>query len=408
MQVIMLIPLTNLGYGFQVLCICFGRVVLNLRLLKMKRQMEKSKSCEKILTVTVDNASSNDVALKELSKRIGDWGVPNALLHGGKNLQMRCVAHILNLIVNDGLSVMKIFIGAIRNAVRYVRSSPQRLDFFKGCVERVKLECKGLVILDVPTRWNSTFLMLERALTFQKAFDRMVEEDAGNFWAWLQGDKGEKPKEGPPASVDWQYGEQFVDFLRPFYEITLKVCCSNSPTVHSTFGDILSIYGLLQEQKNPCLSEIASPMQDKFLKYWGSFDKLNHYLFIAIVLDPRHFVDYFEILDDGDMDENVEANTKSVKDLLYDLYKVYEEEGRESGVGEVGGSQVSSEAQSSSTKGLTELEKRLKEKEQRRRAKKAEIVNNDVDKYLRYPIERDGVSHPNSGIFYFIFIELKV
>ncbi|XP_062017769.1 zinc finger BED domain-containing protein RICESLEEPER 2-like [Rosa rugosa] len=277
---------------------------------------------------------------------------------------MRCVAHILNLIVNDGLSVMKIFIGAIRNAVRYVRSSPQRLDFFKKCVERVKLECKGLVILDVPTRWNSTFLMLERALKFQKAFDRMVEEDAGNFCAWLEGAKGEKPKEGPPASVD------------------------------CTFGDILSIFGLLQEQKNPCLSEITSPMQDKFIKYWGSFDKLNHYLFIAIVLDPRHklekVVDYFEILDDGDTDENVEANTKTVNDLLYDLYKVYEEEGRESGVGEVVSSQVSSEGISSSSKGLTELEKRLKEKEQKRRAKKAGIVSNDVDRYLGDPIEGDG------------------
>ncbi|XP_024171622.1 zinc finger BED domain-containing protein RICESLEEPER 2-like [Rosa chinensis] len=216
---------------------------------------------------------------------------------------------------------------AIRNAVRYVRSSAssQRLDFFKECVERVKLECKELVVLDVPTRWNSTFLRLERALKLQKAFDRMTEDDA--------------------------------------------------------------------EQSNSCLLDIASPMQDKFNKYWGSFEKLNPYLFIGIVLNPCHklekVVDYFEILD-GEMDEKVEANTKRVKDLLYDLHKVYEEEGRENGVSEVSVTQASSEGVSSSIKGCTELERKLKEKEQRRRAKKAEIINNDVDRYLGDPIEGDG------------------
>ncbi|KAM5559354.1 hypothetical protein ABKV19_020819 [Rosa sericea] len=181
--------------------------------------------------------------------------------------------------------------------------------------------------------------------------------------------------------------------MRPFYEVTLKVCCSTSPTIHNTFDDLLRIYDVLQEQSNPCLLEIASPMQDKFNKYWGSFEKLNSYLFIGIVLDPRHklekVVDYFEIID-GEMDEKVEANTKSVKDLLYDFYRVYEEEGRGSGVSEVNSTQTSSEGVSSSSKGCTELERRLKEKEQRRRAKKAEIINNDVDRYLGDPIEGDG------------------
>ena len=33
------------------------------------------------------------------------------------------------------------------------------------------------MVLDVPTRWNLTFLMLRSALKFEKAFDRLKDED---------------------------------------------------------------------------------------------------------------------------------------------------------------------------------------------------------------------------------------
>ena len=229
---------------------------------------------EKILTITVDNASSNDAGLKDLIKRISSWRVPNALLHDGKNLHMRCVAHILNLIVNDGLGLLNKCIQSIRNAVRYARSSPQRLDMFKSCVEKVKIESKGLVIMDVPTRWNSTFLMLQAALKFRKAFDRLVEDD-GHYFGYFHGDNQEKSREGPPCDDDWEKAEVFANFLRPFYEVTLKVCCSNSPTIHTIFGDLVKIQGLLKETGNTLLSTISIPMQDKYDKYWENIDKVN-------------------------------------------------------------------------------------------------------------------------------------
>ncbi|KAK9291706.1 hypothetical protein L1049_019655 [Liquidambar formosana] len=65
----------------------------------------------------------------------------------------------------------------VRNAVRYVRSSPSRMAKFKNCAEKEAIEFKDQVCLDVPTRWNSTYLMLERALQFRKAFERLEEED---------------------------------------------------------------------------------------------------------------------------------------------------------------------------------------------------------------------------------------
>ena len=37
----------------------------------------------------------------------------------------------------------------IRNAVKFVRFSPSRLDSFKACVAKEEIPCKGLVVMDV-------------------------------------------------------------------------------------------------------------------------------------------------------------------------------------------------------------------------------------------------------------------
>jgi hypothetical protein len=66
---------------------------------------------EKLLTVTVDNCTSNDKALETLVTKIGK----SKLLLEGTMLHMRCCAHILNLIVKDGLDVMKSAIQESKN-----------------------------------------------------------------------------------------------------------------------------------------------------------------------------------------------------------------------------------------------------------------------------------------------------
>lgn len=125
---------------------------------------------EKVFTVTVDNASSNDGAIRFLKTMLKG---PNDVLDC-KYLHLRCCAHIINLVVRDGLEEQCDSISKIRNAVRYVRSSPARYSSFKDSVERVEIKCKQKPCLDVDTRWNSTFLMLEMAVKFQDAFDRYV------------------------------------------------------------------------------------------------------------------------------------------------------------------------------------------------------------------------------------------
>ena len=125
---------------------------------------------KKVLTLTVDNASSYDLAIKYLKEVIKLW---DDCVLNAEFLHMRCVAHILNLVVKDGFREVDRAVLKVRAAVKYVRSSPARLKKFRACVLEESLSCKGLVNLDIKTRWNFTYNMLKIALTFRKAFKNL-------------------------------------------------------------------------------------------------------------------------------------------------------------------------------------------------------------------------------------------
>lgn len=83
---------------------------------------------------------------------------------------MRCCAHILNLIVQDCLKEIDVAVIKVRETVKYYKGSQGRKHKFFTCVSHVELDyAKGLK-QDVPTRWNSTYCMLESALYYKKAF----------------------------------------------------------------------------------------------------------------------------------------------------------------------------------------------------------------------------------------------
>lgn len=56
---------------------------------------------------------------------------------------MRCVAHIINIIVQDGLKEVGDPMKRVRQAMRYIRQSPARIKRFKDCCEIGKIESKN-------------------------------------------------------------------------------------------------------------------------------------------------------------------------------------------------------------------------------------------------------------------------
>ena len=102
-----------------------------------------------IFSVTVDNASSNDISIAYFKKKLLTWSVSSVR---SKYVHMRCFAHILNLVINEGLKDGNLVIKRVREAVRYVRNSPARLRKFRDYSDLVGIKCKSSLSLDVPTR----------------------------------------------------------------------------------------------------------------------------------------------------------------------------------------------------------------------------------------------------------------
>ncbi|KAL1148125.1 hypothetical protein V6Z11_A10G103600 [Gossypium hirsutum] len=250
---------------------------------------------DKLFTVTVDNASSNDVAIGYLRKK---FNPRRGLVQNGKYLHMRCMTHIVNLIVVEGLKEMNKSVERVRGAVRYVRQSPARLQKFKECVVVENIECKKMLCLDVCTRWNSTYLILDTAQNFERAFERFEEQDT-NFRVELE--RGE----GWHSVDDWANIRNLRDFLEHFYEVTLRI----SGTSYVTNVDF---------------NVMAIKMKEKYDKYWGDIDKMNLLMFVACVLDPRQKLKYLEFAhSEMSSFEKACEMMQKLKESLYEFFDEY-------------------------------------------------------------------------------------
>ena len=127
-------------------------------------------------TITLDNANNNDAAVRILKDAI-----KRKLMLGGKIFHVRCCAHVINLLVQDGLSEIETVIENVRENVKYLIASEARLIKFGEIAKQLQLLSKKL-ILDCPTHWNATYAMLAAALEFREVFPRYKDRDAGYNW----------------------------------------------------------------------------------------------------------------------------------------------------------------------------------------------------------------------------------
>ncbi|XP_039120478.1 zinc finger BED domain-containing protein RICESLEEPER 2-like [Dioscorea cayenensis subsp. rotundata] len=129
----------------------------------------------RVFTLTLDNASTNDTCATLLKTQLLN---KNGLVYGGKYFHMRCWAHIMNLVVQDGLKCIDPCVTKIRECVKYVKGSQVRKQMFLECVAHSSLDSKKGLRQDVTTRWNSTYIMLESAIYYRRAFMHLELSDS--------------------------------------------------------------------------------------------------------------------------------------------------------------------------------------------------------------------------------------
>lgn len=261
----------------------------------------------KVFSITVDNASANDVAVDELRK---DLLETHSLPCDGKFLHIRCAAHILNLIVRAGLALVDESVVKLRLIAKYIEWSDSRLTRFEEACRSSNSGFSGRLKLDVSTRWNSTYLMLRKCLEAKVGIDRFCVLESGI-----------------PYFIDaneWQTVQNVCDFLEAFYDVTVLFSGSDYPTANLYFENVVYIEHLLVKahaDPSDCIKKMAAPMLEKFSKYWENYTSI---FAVAVMLDPRYKINYvkemYGILYE---DEEVNRKVQEAYNAFTELYEYY-------------------------------------------------------------------------------------
>ncbi|RZC83821.1 hypothetical protein C5167_046611 [Papaver somniferum] len=164
---------------------------------------------------------------------------------------------------------------------------------------------------DVKTRWNSTYLMLQSCISYEKVFThlRLVDPDYAES----------------PNGEEWEQIKVVTKFLKVFYDLTTLFSGKKYPTSNFYFDGVCQIKVLLdQETTNDIefIRNMAKKMQEKFAKYWKN---LSPILAMAVVLDPRLKFEFVEFTLEKvyPVEREMKKEVDIIRKRMAALYKEY-------------------------------------------------------------------------------------
>lgn len=294
---------------------------------------------KKVQGITVDNASANTKLMEELSKIMINFKASEQ--------HYRCLAHLLNLAVQDFLKILRIDdikdtdensdgeendtddentkddeefysenlgrtspLSKLRSLFSLLKNSEQRRNKLISCctVCNVKFLAPNI---DVTTRWNSTYDMLTLAFKMKPALNMLCENnfDLQKFVL---------------SAKEWEILEEASTFLEYFNVLSIKLSGDKYVTLPSVIiGFNLLLDKLEVAKNNLILKDVRTQVQEilldaleaaieKLLKHYRKF----HWVYcVVLILDPRHKIETFQFTEWG------KEMAKQSIEMFYQIYE---------------------------------------------------------------------------------------
>ncbi|XP_014677757.1 PREDICTED: zinc finger BED domain-containing protein 1-like, partial [Priapulus caudatus] len=214
--------------------------------------------------VVTDNASNMDIAVRE----------------AGIGPHVKCFAHTINLATQRGLQTpaMERLLGRFKRIINYFHRSTSAAALLKEKQKMLQLPVHKLLI-DVSTRWNSSYDMMQRFLEQQPAIVATLLSPelrkASKDIYTLKDD-------------DISNAEEAIALLKPMKSITVILCDEASPTIsliHPLQHQILQTMTAVNND-SPMTINLKTAIRNDITKRYADPDVIA-LLLLCTCLDPR-------------------------------------------------------------------------------------------------------------------------
>nr|CAI5867975.1 unnamed protein product [Callosobruchus analis] len=135
--------------------------------------------------------------------------IKNAIINELKLRHFGCFAHTLNLIIQDGLKSIDSLLEKVKNMVSFFKRSTQGKERLLTAQRNAGNVIQKKLIQSVPTRWNSTYFMLDRICELQDAVKTSIALINRNIPVLTE--------------QEWIMCQELCSVLKPFETVTKRI-----------------------------------------------------------------------------------------------------------------------------------------------------------------------------------------
>lgn len=196
-------------------------------------------------------------------------------LLGWKHL--RCLAHTINLVVQDGVTPIENFRKKVKAVVGYFHRSSKGADKLRETQNRDSPGQTPLVLInEVSTRWNSTFLMFQRICKIRMALVSTIavlgENEVPHFF----------------TENDFLMVAETVKLLQPFFEVTVELSAQKNFSASKVIVFVSALKTSLRTAQftSDTVTEMASKLSENLRARFKALEEQS-VLSMPTFLDPR-------------------------------------------------------------------------------------------------------------------------